>query len=60
MKRILLLIPLVLSGCSQDREERRDTVTNWLKNYWDSSRVDDSDVKYQLAKQNRQAGITPY
>ena len=30
MKRILLLIPLALCGCSQDREERRETVKNCL------------------------------
>jgi hypothetical protein len=30
MKRILLMIPLTLSGCSQDREERRETVKTCL------------------------------
>jgi hypothetical protein len=71
MKRILLLIPLALSGCSHTCEERREIIKTALKEYWDGfgdAPTSDSDsdkpllehqVDYQLHKQARQAGTLP-
>jgi hypothetical protein len=56
------LISLALTGCSQDREERRESVKNCFKELWNPpASVDDGKplmegaVNYQYTKQNRLA-----